>query len=83
MGKANSLPEFDESARLTLQQRLGFSYIRLGDGAKAEQVFRGLIDAFTDIGLAPAGDGVPSWCAMTGISVQGCAVAVRGCWSCR
>jgi DNA-binding winged helix-turn-helix (wHTH) protein/serine/threonine protein kinase len=47
--KANSLPEFDESARLTLQQRLGFSYIRLGDGAKAEQVFRGLIDAFTRI----------------------------------
>jgi DNA-binding winged helix-turn-helix (wHTH) protein/serine/threonine protein kinase len=45
--EANALPEFDESARLTFKQRLGFSYIRLGEGAKAEQTFRELIDAFT------------------------------------
>jgi DNA-binding winged helix-turn-helix (wHTH) protein/serine/threonine protein kinase len=45
--EANVLPEFDESARLTFKQRLGFSYIRLGEGAKAEQTFRELIDAFT------------------------------------
>ena len=45
--KANLLPEFDESARLTFKQRLGFSYIRLGQGAKAEQTFRDLIVAFT------------------------------------
>ena len=41
------LPAFDESARLTFQQRLGFCYIRLGDGAKAEEIFRELIRAFT------------------------------------
>jgi DNA-binding winged helix-turn-helix (wHTH) protein/serine/threonine protein kinase len=45
--EANVLPEFDESARLTFKQRLGFSHIRLGEGAKAEQTFRELIDAFT------------------------------------
>ena len=47
LDKAETLPSFDESARLTLKQRLGFSYIRLGDGAKAEQTFRELILAFT------------------------------------
>jgi serine/threonine protein kinase/DNA-binding winged helix-turn-helix (wHTH) protein len=46
---AESLPEFDESARLTFQQRLGFSYVRLGEGAKAERTFRELIAAFTRI----------------------------------
>jgi DNA-binding winged helix-turn-helix (wHTH) protein/serine/threonine protein kinase len=45
--EASVLPEFDESVRLTFKQRLGFSYIRLGEGAKAEQTFRELIDAFT------------------------------------
>jgi DNA-binding winged helix-turn-helix (wHTH) protein/serine/threonine protein kinase len=43
------LPTFDESARLTFEQRLGFSYIRLGDGAMAEQVFNKLIFAFTSL----------------------------------
>ncbi len=43
------LPAFDESARLMFQQRLGFCYIRLGDGAKAEKIFRQLILAFTQI----------------------------------
>jgi serine/threonine protein kinase/DNA-binding winged helix-turn-helix (wHTH) protein len=47
LDKADLLPEFDESARLTFKQRLGFSYIRLGQGAKAEQTFRDLITAFT------------------------------------
>jgi serine/threonine protein kinase/DNA-binding winged helix-turn-helix (wHTH) protein len=47
--KAELLPEFDESARLTFKQRLGFSYIRLGEGAKAEQTFRDLIVAFTRV----------------------------------
>jgi len=46
---ASVLREFDESARLTFQQRLGFSYIRMGDGAKAEQIFRELIAAFTKV----------------------------------
>jgi serine/threonine protein kinase/DNA-binding winged helix-turn-helix (wHTH) protein len=47
--KAGVLPEFDESARLTFKQRLGFSYIRMGDGVKAEQIFRELIAAFTRV----------------------------------
>jgi len=46
---ADALPIFDESARLTFKQRLGFSYIRLGEGAKAEQLFRELIAAFTRV----------------------------------
>jgi eukaryotic-like serine/threonine-protein kinase len=49
LDKAEVLPEFDESARLTFKQRLGFSYIRLGEGAKAEQTFRDLIVAFTRV----------------------------------
>jgi DNA-binding winged helix-turn-helix (wHTH) protein/serine/threonine protein kinase len=49
LDKANLLPEFDESARLTFKQRLGFSYIRMGEGAKAEQTFRDLIAAFTRV----------------------------------
>jgi tetratricopeptide (TPR) repeat protein len=44
---AQTLASFDESARLTLKQRLAFSYIRLGEGAKAEQLFRELITAFS------------------------------------
>ena len=47
--RASVLPEFDESARLTFKQRLAFSYIRLGEGAKAEQLFRELIVAFTQV----------------------------------
>ena len=47
--KAETLPSFDESTRLTLKQRLAFCYIRLGDGARAERLFRELIDAFTRV----------------------------------
>jgi eukaryotic-like serine/threonine-protein kinase len=43
------LPMFDQAARLTFEQRLGFCYIRLGQGAKAEQTFRSLNTAFTDL----------------------------------
>ena len=46
LDRAEKLPSFDESARLTLKQRLGFSYIRLGDGAQAEKRFRELIAAY-------------------------------------
>jgi len=49
VNRAAVLPEFDESARLTFKQRLAFSYIRLGEGAKAEQLFRELIVAFTQV----------------------------------
>ena len=44
-----SLPAFDEMSRLTFQQRLAFSYIRLGDGARAEAMFKELIDGFTRV----------------------------------
>lgn len=45
--RASTLPDFDANARLQLKQRLAFSNIRLGNGAKAEQLFRELIGAFT------------------------------------
>jgi hypothetical protein len=45
--KARTLPDFDESARLTLQQRLAFASIRLGEGARAEKLFRELIAAYS------------------------------------
>lgn len=44
---ASKLLAFDESARLTLKQRLAFASIRLGDGATAERLFRELIAAFS------------------------------------
>jgi serine/threonine protein kinase len=47
--RSRVLPMFDQAARLTFQQRLGFCYIRLGQGAKAEETFRFLIAAFTDL----------------------------------
>ncbi len=49
LDRANALPVFDESARLTFKQRLAFTYIRLGDGAKAEQLFRELIADYTRV----------------------------------
>jgi ATP/maltotriose-dependent transcriptional regulator MalT len=44
---ASKLPSFDESARLTMKQKLAFAHIRLGDGATAERLFRELIAAFS------------------------------------
>ena len=44
---AASHPEFDPATKLSLQQRLAFCYIRLGDGPKAETLFRELIREFT------------------------------------
>ncbi len=43
---AANLPEFDEIAKFNLRQRLAFTYIRLGDGATAERLARGLIAAY-------------------------------------
>ena len=45
--RSGKLAAFDESARLIFKQRLAFCYIRLGEGAKAEQLFRELIEAFS------------------------------------
>jgi tetratricopeptide (TPR) repeat protein len=50
--KANTIPDFDTLTKLTLQQRLAFSYIRLGDGPKAEQLSKELITAFANAGEA-------------------------------
>jgi len=44
---ARKLSSFDETARLQLQRNLAFAYIRSGDGATAERLFRDLIAAFT------------------------------------
>ena len=40
------IPDFDETARFNLRQRLAFTYIRLGDGATAERLARELIVAY-------------------------------------
>ncbi len=45
--RSSKLAAFDEPTRLIFKQRLAFTYIRLGEGAKAEQLFRELIDAFS------------------------------------
>jgi DNA-binding winged helix-turn-helix (wHTH) protein/serine/threonine protein kinase len=47
--RAATLPAFDENARLTLKQRLAFAFIRLGNGGKAEQLFRDLIADFSRV----------------------------------
>ncbi|MFZ3382060.1 MAG: protein kinase [Candidatus Acidiferrales bacterium] len=44
---AAGLPDFDETARFNLRQRLAFTYIRLGDGATAERLARQLIAAYS------------------------------------
>ncbi len=44
---AATLPDFDETARFNLRQRLAFTYIRLGDGATAERLARQLIAAYS------------------------------------
>lgn len=43
---AMTVPDFDETARFNLRQRLAFTYIRLGDGATAERLARELIVAY-------------------------------------
>jgi predicted negative regulator of RcsB-dependent stress response len=43
---AAPLPDFDETAKFNLRQRLAFTYIRLGDGATAERLARQLIVAY-------------------------------------
>jgi DNA-binding winged helix-turn-helix (wHTH) protein/serine/threonine protein kinase len=45
--RSSRLPSFNASARLLFKQRLAFTYIRLGEGARAEQLFRELIDEFS------------------------------------
>jgi hypothetical protein len=45
--QAQRLESFDPSARLTLKQRMAFANIRLGEGARAERLFRELIAAFS------------------------------------
>jgi len=44
---AAGLPEFNETARYNLQQRLAFTYLRLGDGATAEKLARQLIAGYS------------------------------------
>ena len=44
--KAEATPSFDETARMRINGLLAFSYIRLGDGAKAEPLFRQIAEFF-------------------------------------
>lgn len=53
---AKTAPTMDERSLLALQQRLAFCYIRLGDGAKAEHLFRDLIPQYTALSGAESGD---------------------------
>jgi eukaryotic-like serine/threonine-protein kinase len=45
--RAANVPVIDENTRLALKQRLGFSNIRMGNGAEAERIFRELIEAYS------------------------------------
>lgn len=45
--KSTGQAAIDENTRLALKQRLGFSNIRLGNGAEAERIFRELIDQYS------------------------------------
>ncbi len=45
--EAAGLPKFNETARYNLQQRLAFTYLRLGDGAKAEKLAHQLIAGYS------------------------------------
>jgi hypothetical protein len=45
--RARTIPSFDEAALSKIEQGLAFSYIRLGDGAKAEPLFRELVQTFS------------------------------------
>ena len=53
---AATIPTIDENSRLAFKQRLAFSYIRLGDGAEAERLFRELIDIYSRTGRADSAE---------------------------
>ncbi len=54
---AEAHPElFDEGQRLTFLQRLAFAHVRLGEGAKAEALFRRLAKGYADLEGADAAD---------------------------
>ena len=46
--KAVNLAAIDDNTRLALRQRLGFSNIRLGNGAESERIFRDLIRDYSN-----------------------------------
>ncbi|MBX9599959.1 MAG: winged helix-turn-helix domain-containing protein [Bryobacteraceae bacterium] len=45
--RSRTIPGFDEMGQLTLKQRMAFAHIRMGDGPRAEHLFRELISDFT------------------------------------
>lgn len=49
LNRASTMPEFDQLARLNLQQRLAFTYIRRGDGVNAERNFQQLAAGYQKI----------------------------------
>lgn len=46
--RAQAIPSFDRATLLQIKQMLAFSYIRLGDGAKAESLLRELIADYSN-----------------------------------
>jgi serine/threonine protein kinase len=48
--RAQTIPAFDEAARRRIKRTLAFSYIRLGDGAKAEPLFREIAEDYSKSG---------------------------------
>ncbi len=46
--RAEAIPSFDRAALSQIKQFLAFSYIRLGDGAKAEALLRALIQEYSN-----------------------------------
>jgi DNA-binding winged helix-turn-helix (wHTH) protein/serine/threonine protein kinase len=45
--ESKRMPSFNETDRLTFKQRVAFANVRLGNGARAERLFRELIEEFT------------------------------------
>ncbi len=54
--KAATVPSLDDNTRLALKQRLGFSNIRLGNGAEAERLFGELVEAYSRIDGPDSGE---------------------------
>lgn len=56
LNHAAALTDYPLQDQLTLEQRVGFAYIRLGNGAQAERVFRHLIVVYSGMGQSSTSD---------------------------
>jgi serine/threonine protein kinase len=44
--KTRTIPSLDETARVRIEQLLGFCYVRLGEGQKAEPIFKEVVTSY-------------------------------------